>query len=48
MNASASSAPAPDGFVGSFNHSCWDIIDFDVARTVREFFVSSEIVNNLN
>ncbi|KAL8511849.1 hypothetical protein ACS0TY_018326 [Phlomoides rotata] len=43
-----SSAPGPDGFGGTFYHSCWDIISLDIIEAVRYFFNTRHIPFSLN
>ncbi|KAL8546891.1 hypothetical protein ACS0TY_006561 [Phlomoides rotata] len=43
-----SSAPGPDGFGGSFYHSCWDVIATNVIEAIRYFFTTRHIPFGLN
>ncbi|KAL8488066.1 hypothetical protein ACS0TY_024374 [Phlomoides rotata] len=43
-----SSSPSPDGFGGTFYHTCWDIISYYVIEAVRFFFTSLHIPFGLN
>ncbi|XP_070002796.1 uncharacterized protein LOC142165901 [Nicotiana tabacum] len=38
MGLNGDSAGEPDGFTGAFYQTCWDIIEEDVVRMVKDFF----------
>jgi len=48
FSISADKAPGPDGFSASFFHAYWDIIEADVSRDIRSFFVDSCLSPRLN
>jgi hypothetical protein len=39
MEALREKAPGPDGFIGLFFASCWDIIKEDIMRAVGQFYM---------
>lgn len=41
-------APGPDGYSSGFFKKSWDIVGADVCRAVKEFFVSGQIIRQLN
>ncbi|XP_019232503.1 PREDICTED: uncharacterized protein LOC109213197 [Nicotiana attenuata] len=43
MGLNGESAGGPDGFIGSFFHSCWEIIGDDIVEMVKAFFSGHEL-----
>lgn len=41
-------APGPDGYTSGFFKKTWDIVGFDVCQAVKEFFVSGQLLKQLN
>jgi len=38
FNLNGNRARGPDGFGGVFYHSCWEIIETNVCKTIQQFF----------